>query len=115
MYKKGQMGFGLIFGLVILVVTVIVFANLVSPMKGAFDTARHQDSLNCVQTAVSSLCNNSASVPCYNSSISTETLACVFIDLALPLIIIFVILAMIGMLLAGKSMMAPEPQYYEGY
>lgn len=114
--KAQQWGLGMVIGIVVLVVSVIIFANMVNPLKEGFDEARHQDSLNCVQTSALHLCNTSTAVPCYNSSKDEETLACTFIDLGLPLIVIFFVLGAIGAMMANKFMqpqpVAPTPYGY---
>lgn len=114
MNNKGQMGLGLVWGIIGLVVTILVFVAFLPTIQEQFAGTRDQDVLNCETTNPGNICPNVTNGWCYNSTIESEDVACTFMSLGTPLIVIFVILGAIGLMLAGR-MMSPSQPSYEGY
>lgn len=111
--KRGQsMGFGYIFSIVLIVVSVIVLVALWPTVSDAFDGLRGSDELNCKSTldVCGGLGSNDSSI-CYNSSQGNEhKLTCSFLAITPALIFIFLILGLIGLTIAGGRQ-TPQPQY----
>jgi hypothetical protein len=97
--KKSQV---IIINLMFLFMAIAVMMAMVPAFRSMLDMARGSDSLNCKSTL--RVCSASMGEPCYNSSISSETLACTFIDLYLPYLIMVVLIAGITKLMANRVM-----------
>jgi len=109
--KKGQV---IIINIVMLVMALLVFMALVPVIKSQVDMARNYDSLNCKETDSDFICsgNPPGNEPCYNETYArSETVACAMIDLYLPYIVIVVLLAGAGKVMANRvdSMFTPSP------
>ena len=108
---KNSRGQVIIVNIVMLVLALVVFMSLVPLIKSQVDAARNYDSLNCKDTV--RVCGTAGiSDPCYNASYAkTETVACAFLDLYIPYIVIIVLLAGAAKLLANRmdSMFQPTP------
>ena len=113
--KKNKKGQVIIINIVMLVMALLVFMALIPVIKSQVDSARHYNSLNCVDTTrVCGAAGIGNSVPCYNSTYSkTETVACAMLDLYIPYIVIIVLLAGAAKLMANRmdSMFMPQPAY----
>ena len=97
--RRGQ---GMMMGLLSLFLVVAVLIALIPGFRDLLDTARDQDSLNCKSNI--NACGTNPASPCYNSSISTETVACLAMDLYVPYIVLIVLIAGVGAIIAGKSL-----------
>jgi len=116
--KKGQMGLGLVWGIVGLTVTLLVFMAFLPVISDSFNDARDSDVLNCKSNDF--ICGTTVNstgdgVWCYNSTLPTEATACTFMALGTPLIVIFVILGAIGAMMTARAITPIEPAYTEGY
>lgn len=117
MNNRGQ---DMILGIMILVMTVIVFIALVPAMSNMFDSARQCDNLNCEgyvdqdATAGNTCTSTNRS---YQSSGNDNDLSCTVIDLGIPYLILAVLIALVTKLIHGKLVSRPEPDYgsYQGY
>ncbi len=98
MNKKGQM---VVFGILFLVITVIVFMAMIPVFQESIENARGSTGLNCVSTT--SLCNSGDAEPCYNASIDVETTSCLILDIYLPYIIVVVLIMGVGALMSQKA------------
>lgn len=111
MNNRGQM---IVFNLMMLVITIVVFMALIPVFQETISNARGSDGLNCVSTT--SICSASQGEPCYNSSIDVQTTSCLVLDIYLPYIIIVVLIMGVGALVGQKSGMfgggmQAQPQY----
>ena len=94
---------------------LLVFMALVPVIKSQVDMARNYDSLNCKETAVARICDDTSAPtnePCYMVNYSrSETVACAMIDLYMPYIVIVVLLAGAAKVMANRvdSMFTPSP------
>ena len=106
MNKKGQMGMGFIFGIVILVISVIMMTAFWPTIQDSFDGLRHQDELNCESTK--DICGGPGSnSTCFNVSVgNTHNTTCAMLGIGPPLILIFLILGAVGIIVGGG-----QPQY----
>lgn len=111
--KKGQV---MIFNLVILIMTIVVFVGLLPVLSDTIYTAKDQGSLNCKSN--DNKCATNQAVPCYNSSIPTSTMACAMMDLYVPYIVIIVLIAGVMKLIANRLDIGVGQQaqpMYQGY
>ena len=110
MNNKGQMGFGFIMGIVMLVVAVLLITSFWPTIQTQFDGLRHQDELNCYSST--DICGGIGSnTTCYNATVgNTHDTTCAMLSIGPPLILIFLILGAIGMIVGGRAA-SPQPQY----
>lgn len=94
---KGQM---IMVNLLIFAMTIMVAIALLPGLKTTLDLAQQNDALNCEgykdPNAVAGGVNHS-----YNSSLETQTLACVAIDLYLPYILLVVLVGGVTWILSS--------------
>jgi len=112
MNNKGQMGFGFIMGIVMLVVVVLLITSFWPTIQTQFDNLRHQDELNCKSTT--DICGGIGSnTTCYNaSSGNSHTTTCAMLSIGPPLILIMLILGAIGLITSGgRQQQMPQPTY----
>jgi len=111
--KKGQMGMGFIFGIVMLVVAVLLITSFWPLIQSQFDGLRDQDELNCKSTT--DVCGGIGSnTTCYNVTVgNTHTTTCAMLSVGPPLILIMLILGAVGLIVKGGQPQAP--QQYPGY
>ena len=111
MNNKGQMGFGFIMGIVMLVVAVLLITSFWPTIQSQFDGLRNQDNLNCKSTT--DICGGIGSnTTCYNASIGNEhATTCAMLSIGPPLILIMLILGAIGLIVGGNKSQPQVPQY----
>ena len=105
--KKGQMGFGFIMGIVMLVVAILLITAFWPTIQDSFDGLRHQDELNCRDT--SNVCGGVGSnTTCWNNTAGNEHgTTCAMLNIGPPLILIMLILGAVGLIVRGQQ----QPQY----
>ncbi len=113
--RRGQM---LVFGILFLVITVVVFMAMIPVFQETISNARGSDGLNCVSTT--SLCNTGDSEPCYNATMDVQTTSCLVLDIYLPYIIVVVLIAGVGALMSQRAGLfgggqMQQPAYSPGY
>ncbi|KKL09364.1 hypothetical protein LCGC14_2566600 [marine sediment metagenome] len=113
--KKGQMGFGFIMAIVMLVVAVLLITSFWPVIQDSFDGLRDQDELNCKSTT--DICGGIGSnETCFNSTVgNSHTTTCAMLSIGPPLILIMLILGAVGLIVKGGQ---PQPQMqpqYPGY
>ena len=108
--KRGQMGFGFIMGIVMLVVAVMLITAFWPIIQTSFDDLRNQDELNCKST--SDICGGIGSnTTCYNETLgNSHTTTCAMLSIGPPLILIMLILGAVGLIMRGGQQQ-PQPQY----
>jgi len=114
MNNKGQMGFGFIMGIVMLVVAVILITSFWPTVQDQFDGLRDQSQLNCKSTT--DICGGIGSnTTCYNESKgNSHTTTCAMLSIGPPLILIMLILGTIALIM-GKGSQPQLQQSYPGY
>ncbi len=115
MNNRGQMGFGFIMGIVMLVVSVMLITAFWSTIQDSFDDLRNQDKLNCKSTT--DICGGIGSnTTCYNESLgNTHTTTCAMLSIGPPLILIMLILGAVGLIIKGGQPQPQMPAPYPGY
>ncbi len=113
--KRGQMGFGFIMGLVMMVVAVLLITAFWPVVQESFDGLRHQDELNCKSTK--DVCGGVGSnSTCYNETAGNEHgTTCAMLAIGPPLILIFLILGAVGLIIGGGQSQPQMQQQYPGY
>jgi len=108
--KRGQMSF--IFGIVMLVVSVLLITSFWPTIQDQFDGLRDQSVLNCKSTT--DLCNGIGSnTTCFNESLgNTHATTCAMLSIGPPLILIMLILGAVGLIMKGGQQPA-QPQYQQ--
>jgi hypothetical protein len=97
MDKKGQM---IMIRLLLFFMTIAVLIALIPAFNVMLNTAQQSDGLNCKGYSYYGEVNNSLS---YNSSLGTNILACMAIDLYLPYIILCVLIGGVSWLVTQKN------------
>jgi len=110
--KQGQM---IILGIMILIMSVILFIAVLPAIKNVLDNSRGCDNLNCKGYKDRDADGTSASCTAgnrtYDSTIEEDTITCVIVDIVLPYLILGVLVALIAGLMYGKLVRKEEPQY----
>ena len=109
--KKGQMGFGFIMGIVMLVIAVMLITAFWPTIQTSFDDLRDQSELNCKST--SDVCGGVGSnTTCYNATLgNSHTTTCAMLSIGPPLILIMLILGAVGLIVKGGQPSVQQPQY----
>lgn len=107
---RGQM---FMVGIMILIMSLIIFIATIPAVSITMDDARGCSNLNCNgyvdQDASGAGC--SATNQSYLPSGNKNALSCTIADLVIPFIILGVLIALITMLMSGRLMDRQEPQY----
>ena len=103
----------MVFGLLFLVITVVIFMAMIPVFQDTIQNARGSDGLNCVSTT--STCNTGDSEPCYNATMDVQTTSCLILDIYLPYIIIVVLIMGVGGLLGQRAGMFGGQQAQPAY
>jgi len=98
--KQGQM---VMIQLLFLFMTVVVMVALLPGLKSILDVAQQSDNMNCAGFVYDGNPNATLS---YNSSLETNTTACLSLDLYLPYILLVVLIGGVSKILYGR----PEEQ-----
>ncbi len=114
MNNRGQMGFGFIMGIVMLVVSVLLITSFWPVIQDQFDGLRDQSELNCKSSV--DICDGIGSnSTCYNETAgNSHTTTCAMLNIGPPLILIFLILGAVALLI-NPGQPQQYPQYPAGY
>jgi len=104
--KGGQM---IIINLLFLFMTIAIVIAMIPALKSILDIARQSDNLNCAGFEYEGNASNTLS---YNSNLSSETTACLAINLYLPYIVLIVLIGGVSKLLYTKSFGGGETPAY---
>lgn len=97
MNEKGQV---IILNLLFLAMVVIVLIALIPTFVDLLNNAQRSDYLNCKGY----IYNGNVSDPLsYNSSLKTNTMSCMAIDLYLPYILLAVLIAAVSKVIIGRT------------
>lgn len=118
--KKGQMGMGLMMGLIVAVMVFIMLSAFLPTIIQMLGMNKGNSAANCpgyvdqyATTALGGGNNNS-----YNSALDSDTITCSILDFTPGMLVISLVFAIISGILTGKlAMSGPEqPQYgYQQY
>lgn len=110
MDKHGQ---GFMIGILILVMSIILFIAMLPALKDIVNVTRGCDSFNCAgyidPDASGAACT--ATNQSYTSTLEQDKLGCVMIGLVNPYLIIGVLVVAIALLMRNKLAPTPEPDY----
>jgi hypothetical protein len=109
--KKGQLGMGLMTGLIVAVMMFIMLSAFLPVIVQTIGMGKGSNAANCVgYTDPNGLYS-------YNNSTSTDTITCSILSFTPGMLVISIVFAIISGIIAGKlSMVSPEPQpYYPQY
>ena len=112
--KKGQMGTGLMTGLF---VAVFVFIMLSAFLPVIIEMIVQ------VRVVIVKLCSlllrsTGGTQPCYNNSLSTDTITCSILNFTPGMLVLSIVFAIVSGIIAGRLSMGspePQPQYYPQY
>lgn len=96
MNNKGQQ---IMVNLLLFVMLIAVLISLIPALSAMLNIAQQSDELNCAGYVDNGNPNSTLS---YNSSLATNTLACVAIRLYLPYIVLIVLVGGVSKLLASR-------------
>ena len=97
-----RMGQQIMINLLMLVFTIMIMVAVIPMLSGILNMAQASNSLNCVGY-------NDTTDPglSYNSSLATNTISCVAIDLYIPYIVLAILIGSVSALLRRR----PEVEY----
>ena len=108
--KGGQM---FMIGIMILIMSLLIFIATLPAVQSVLDDTRGCSSLNCAgyvdNDASGAGC--SATNQSYLPGGNQNTLSCTITDLIVPFIVLGVLIALITMLMSGRLTETPQPQY----
>ena len=110
MENKGQM---MMVNLLFMSLAVLVLIALIPALNAILNVAQQSDNLNCPGYDYGNSGVVGDNVLDYNSSLTSNTLACIAIDLYLPYLIIVILLGGIAKVMASR--IAPSPVESSGY
>lgn len=99
----------MIIGILFLFMTITVMIAMIPALKSILNIAKQSDNLNCAGFSYN---GDDTNVLSYNSSLDTDTVACLAINLYLPYILLIVLIGGVTKLLYDKS---GGQQQYAGY
>lgn len=98
--------------LMLLFMSVVFLVALIPAFSSIINMAQQSDSLNCAGYVYS---GDAGSVLSYNSSLSTNSIACFAIKLYLPYIVLGVLITGVALILYGRNSgggQVPQQEYY---
>lgn len=116
--KRGQI---MMVGILILVMTILVFVSVLPAVSNVMDSSRQCDALNCEgytdpDATGASGGNCTSTNRSYNPDLNENELSCTIMDLFLPLVILAVVIGLVTKLLHGGLVdKEPEYGYSQGY
>ncbi len=97
--KGGQ---AMIIGLLFLFMTITVMIALIPALKSILDISKQSDNLNCPGFDYDKSGTVGTNALDYNSTLETDTVACLAINLYLPYIILIVLIGGVTKLMYGR-------------
>ena len=98
--KDGQM---VIINMLFLIMAIAVLIGIIPAMRSLLDVAKQSDTLNCPGFDYDQSGTIGSNALDYNSSLATETLACLAINLYLPYIVLIVLIAGVTKLMVSQA------------
>ena len=98
--KGGQM---IIINLLFLFMTITIMIAFIPALKSILDIAKQSDNLNCPGFDYDKSGSVGTNALDYNSSLETDTVACLAINLYLPYIILIILIGGVSKLMYSRS------------
>ena len=119
--KKGQMGMGLLTGMITAVMVFVILSALLPVIIQMLGMTKGNDAANCPgyidQDATTALGDGNNNT--YNSALDTDSITCSIVDFTPGMLVMSIIFAVIAGILSGNLAIGPQeqPQYpqYGGY
>ena len=116
MNNRGQMGMGLLTGMMVAVMVFVMMSALLPTIIQMLGLSKGSDSANC--NTLSTCVATGGVEPCYNSSKGpSDTITCSVLNFTPGMYVLAIVFAVIAGVISGRlSMGSPEPQQqYGGY
>ena len=109
--KKGQMGMGLLTGMITSVFVFVMLSAFLPVIIQMLGTSKGSNSANCVGYV------DTNAIYSYNSSLNSDTLTCAILNFTPGMLVLSIIFAVISGIIAGKLSMSGQEQqpYYPQY
>jgi len=110
--KKGQMGMGLLTGMMVSVLVFVMLSAFLPTIIQMLGTSKGSNSANCVGYV------DPNGLYSYNESVSTDSITCSILNFTPGMLVLSIVFAVIAGIISGKlSMSSQEPQYnpYQQY
>lgn len=117
MNNRGQMGMGLMYGMLTAVIVFIMLSAFLPVVIKTLGFGKGNDAANCpgyIDTSATTALgggNNKS----YDSSLETDTITCSILDFTPGMFVITIIFAIISGIISGRIAMQSEPQPTYGY
>jgi len=109
--KKGQMGMGLITGMIVAVMVFMMLSAFLPTIIQMLGMGKGSNSANCVGYV-----DPDGGTYSYNDSLDTDSITCSILDFTPGMFVISIIFAIISGVISGKlAMTSQEPQGYQQY
>ena len=112
MNKKGQMGMGLLTGMIVAVMVFVMMSALLPTIIQMLGTSKGSNGANCVGYV------DPVGTYSYNSSLSSDTITCSILNFTPGMYVLSIVFAVIAGIISGRLTMggqeqqlAPYPQY----
>lgn len=103
--KRGQLGMGLMMGMIVSLVVFVMLSAFLPVMIQMIGTSKGSNGANCVGYV------DPLGTYSYNSSINTDTITCSILNMTTGLYVLSIVFAVISGILTGKIYMSTqEPQ-----
>jgi hypothetical protein len=113
MNKRGQMGMALISGMFTALFVFVMLSAFLPVIISMLGTTQGSNSANCASLAT--CVSTGGAEPCYNSSISTDTITCSILSFTPGMLVLSIVFAVIAGIISGRLAMTSEqpmqPQY----
>jgi hypothetical protein len=120
MNNKGQMGgFSWITGIMVMVISILLFAAVFPVIISAFGMSKDSQGANCAGYTDPNEATLGAYNHTYNPKLDSDTLSCTILNFGPSMIVIAVVFGLVAGLIAGKLGQTEQPQqqpyYQQGY
>lgn len=104
--KRGQMGMNFIVGILIMVLSFVLFMALMPVMSNMIGVGKGSNGANCRGYT------DPNGVYSYNSTLNSDTVTCSILDLQIPALVLAVLCGLIAGVISGRlGQSEPQPQY----
>lgn len=116
--KKGQMGMGLMVGLITSVMVFLMLSAFLPTIIQMLGTGKGNNSANCpgyIDTSATTALGGANNYS-YNSALETDKITCSILDFTPGMFVLSIVFAIIAGVISGKIASQPqEQQYYPQY
>lgn len=110
MNNRGQMGMGLLTGMIVAVMVFVMMSALLPTIIQMLGMSKGSNGANCVGYV------DPTGYYSYNSSLASDTITCSILNFTVGMYVLSVVFAVIAGVISGRlSMGSPEPQPQYGY